>query len=554
MTTRRTQMQWVWGLILLGLVRPAAAQEGQADLDAAMDRKVTAESLQDLAEVATLCEKALEKGLSTDDQAIARQLLTGALYERASQMCRPITLGVPVTAAQVKELRERVMPDLEKIVKHNATFGPAHLLIAQLQSLEGGDAERARKSADQAVECLTANPKLLAAALVLRSGMQSAPADALADLNRAVEVAPDDPDVWQARAMHYLEQKETDKAISDFNSLLEIDKDNMLMQLAVAEALVKAGQVDEGLKHIDLVIQREPSALAYTLRAQVRTIQEKLDEAIQDLDEAAKLDPDDLGLVLMRARLHHAAGNETRAQEDVERVIKTRPDVLPAVELRSAILAAMGKYAEAVKDVQELLKKDPENVLLKLQLAIYLNAGEQSRKAIEVFDEVLKADPQNGIALRGRADAYLNVGEHGKAVADYEVAIKMFPDDSGILNNFAWVLATSPEDGLRSGKRAVEMALKACELTDYELAHILSTLAAAYAETGDFDNAVKWSQKSVDVGDKDIQDQLKQELESYRQKKPWREKKDEASAKPTLPTAPPPDTLSPPKTDGSSQR
>ena len=68
-----------------------------------------------------------------------------------------------------------------------------------------------------------------------------------------------------------------------------------------------------------------------------------------------------------------------------------------------------------------------------------------------------------------------------------------------MLNNFAWVLATSPDDDVRDGKRAVELATKAGELTERERAHILSTLAAAYAETGDFDAARKWSQKSVDM-------------------------------------------------------
>jgi tetratricopeptide (TPR) repeat protein len=262
------------------------------------------------------------------------------------------------------------------------------------------------------------------------------------------------------------------------------------------------------------------------------TRQEKLDDAVKDLDEAAKLAPDDLGLLLMRARLYLAAGRNALAQQDVERVLQTRPDALPAIELRSSILAAMGKFTEAAKDMTELLKKEPDNILLKLQLAMYLHAGNQSRQAIEAFGEVLRVDPQNGFALRGRADAYLNVGEHRKAVTDYEVAIKMFADDSAILNNFAWVLATSPEDEIRDGKRAVEMGLKACELTQYQQAHILSTLAAAYAETGDFETAVKWSQKSVDLGDQDIQEQLKQELESYQRKKPWREKKQEPATEP----------------------
>lgn len=470
MTTRHARIRWMGVLWLLCVAWPALAQEGQPDLDAAMDRKVTAESLQDLAQVAALCEKALEKGLAKDDEAIARKLLTGALYERAKQMCRPVTLGVPVAGPQLKELRERVLPDLEKILKYNAQFGQAHLLIAQLQSLEGGDAQQARKSVDQAIESLADNHERLAEALLLRSGLQSAPADALADLDRAVELAPDDPGVWQARAMHYLEQGEA-----------------------------------------------------------------KYDDAIKDLDEAAKLDPADLGLTLRRAQVHYAAEHNELAYQDIQRVLEARPDVLPAIELRSSILAALGKYAEAAQDVRQLLEKEPDNILLKLQWAIYLNAGNQSRKAIEVFGDVLRADPQNGVALRGRADACLNVGEHRKAVDDYEVVVKMFADDSGILNNFAWVLATSPEDDIRNGKRALEMGLKACELTEYGQAHILSTLAAAYAETGDFENAVKWSQKSVDLGDKEIQEQLKQELENYRQRKPWREKKAEPATEPAKP-------------------
>ncbi len=92
-----------------------------------------------------------------------------------------------------------------------------------------------------------------------------------------------------------------------------------------------------------------------------------------------------------------------------------------------------------------------------------------------------------------------------------------------MLNNLAWVLATSPEDELRDGGRAVELAKQACEVTEYKQAHILSTLAAGYAESGDFDHAVDWSQKAVALGADEMKEQLKKELESYQAKKPWRE-------------------------------
>jgi tetratricopeptide (TPR) repeat protein len=128
------------------------------------------------------------------------------------------------------------------------------------------------------------------------------------------------------------------------------------------------------------------------------------------------------------------------------------------------------------------------------------------------------------MALRGRGDALLSVAKQKEAIADYEQVLKVEPEHSGTLNNLAWVLATSPHDKLRDGRRAIELATKACELTEYKAPHILSTLASGYAETGDFENAKKWSKKAVELGKgTDVVEQLQKELESYEQKKPWRE-------------------------------
>ena len=110
-------------------------------------------------------------------------------------------------------------------------------------------------------------------------------------------------------------------------------------------------------------------------------------------------------------------------------------------------------------------------------------------------------------------------------------AITFSPKDnkerSGILNNLSWTLSTSLAPEVRDGKRALELGIEACELTEYKKPHILSTLAAAYAETGQFDKAIEWSEKAVELGKESHEPQLEQleaELESYRKKEPWREK------------------------------
>jgi tetratricopeptide (TPR) repeat protein len=156
----------------------------------------------------------------------------------------------------------------------------------------------------------------------------------------------------------------------------------------------------------------------------------------------------------------------------------------------------------------------------------------QNRKAIEAFDDLLREEPEHFAALRGRGDAYLNIGKHAEALADYEKALKLQPKDYGLLNNLAWLLATSPDDKIRDGRRAIDLATDACRITEYQLPHILSTLAAAYAETGDFDAAVKWSSKAVEMNDPQHGEELKKELESYKAKKPWRELLAEEPEKP----------------------
>jgi Flp pilus assembly protein TadD len=166
-------------------------------------------------------------------------------------------------------------------------------------------------------------------------------------------------------------------------------------------------------------------------------------------------------------------------------------------------------------------------------------------KAIETDQAVLALDPTEWRALRGLGDAMLNTGRHAEAIANFEKALKLEPKDDGVLNNLAWVLATSPDDKLRDGHRAIQLATDACKLTEYKVPHILSTLAAAYAESGDFANAVKWSTKAVEVAnsskvndkenDQETKDALKKELENYKAKKPTREMLTEEKVEPKKP-------------------
>jgi tetratricopeptide (TPR) repeat protein len=226
----------------------------------------------------------------------------------------------------------------------------------------------------------------------------------------------------------------------------------------------------------------------------------------------------------MRSSLYLEKGDKEKALADADECLRLRPNNGDATRYRAMLLADMDRLDEAVSSMEKLIAREPKeasrNVLVLAQLYV---TKKKSAKALEIYDKYLAKEPENGEFLRGRGDAYLNLGKATEALADYEKAYKIMPKDSGLLNNLAWLLATSTDDKIRDGKRALELAKQACELTEYKLPHILSTLAAAYAENGDFENARKWSAKAVEIGLKDQDEELKKELECYKQNKPWRE-------------------------------
>jgi beta-lactamase regulating signal transducer with metallopeptidase domain/tetratricopeptide (TPR) repeat protein len=149
-------------------------------------------------------------------------------------------------------------------------------------------------------------------------------------------------------------------------------------------------------------------------------------------------------------------------------------------------------------------------------------------EAIAAFSKMIAARPQAHAPLSGRGYVYRLAGRYGDAIADAEALLKLFPDDAQSKFVLADLLASSPIEGTRDGKRALQYAqelVAAAQISHRDsdsIARYLEFAAAAHAELGDFAKAVAVQQEAIAQAATMSTDGMESRLKLYRSNKPYR--------------------------------
>ena len=151
-----------------------------------------------------------------------------------------------------------------------------------------------------------------------------------------------------------------------------------------------------------------------------------------------------------------------------------------------------GDYEKAIAVDTQALQLDPKDARALANRGNCYLVLRENDKAIADYDQALKYDPQNLVARDNLGSAYLYKRNFGRSLAIYESAIQDYPKDWKAYFIAAGILATCPQAEFRDGMKAVDYATKAWELTQGSIPITVDQLAAACAEAGDFDLAVKW--------------------------------------------------------------
>jgi tetratricopeptide (TPR) repeat protein len=143
------------------------------------------------------------------------------------------------------------------------------------------------------------------------------------------------------------------------------------------------------------------------------------------------------------------------------------------------------------------------------------------------LEKALEIDPNYVTAYFYLANTLLQMGRADEAVSQLQKVLTINPGDAEAQKSMAWVLATWPEARIRNGAKAVELAEHANRLTGGRNPIIGVTLAAAYAETGRFPDAIKAAegalQLATDSRNMALAEGIREHIELYRSGQPFRD-------------------------------
>jgi tetratricopeptide (TPR) repeat protein len=245
------------------------------------------------------------------------------------------------------------------------------------------------------------------------------------------------------------------------------------------------------------------------------------DKALADLNEAIRLDP--TLAVAFEQRGYIAYGNKEydKSLADLNEAIWLDPRIRWPYHVRGWIWYRKKDYDKALADYEEALRIDPKEAVFYRDRGNIALVRKQYDKALADYSEAIHLSPTYSVPYLQRAKVWVQKKDYDKALADLNEVVRLDPKGAYGHNALAWFLATCPEGKYRDGRKAVESAQRACEIS--QGAEELATLAAAHAECGDFERAVECQTKAIALAPAEMKSDQEKRLDLYNNKRPYRQ-------------------------------
>ena len=257
----------------------------------------------------------------------------------------------------------------------------------------------------------------------------------------------------------------------------------------------------------------------------------KFAEAVECFTRAIEKNGQNDMAYLARGSAWAELGEYSKAINDYTAALKINPKDPGYYFRRAQAEQAAGSIDAAIADYGECIRLDPKNGQVYASRAGAYNDKGDFSKAIADAEQALQIEPRHPMGWMNRAFARKAMGNYGAAIADLEKVLLLDSKCAEAHNGLGWIYATCPLAEFRNGRKAFTNAKEAYLTTEGTVATCMDTLAAAYAELGDFQAACKWQTKAIEATiAKQDKEEGRARLELYKHEKPYREKKPETNA------------------------
>ncbi len=248
---------------------------------------------------------------------------------------------------------------------------------------------------------------------------------------------------------------------------------------------------------------------------------------IAPLEEVVRMAPESAGFRAVLGESYLRVGRLDDAIRVLEEALKLDPSYDPAFYHLANAYAQKGELDKAIPLLEAALSFAPTHTRARRELAQLMLQRGDVEAALAQFERASEDDPGSALGWLQVANLRVGLGRWPAAVEALERATALTPNDWGLVNFHAWVLACAPDAAARDGARAVSLAEAMIAAIGEQDPGSLDTLAAAYAEVGRFEQAISSAQRALELArgaqQAELATQISARLEQYRAHRPFRD-------------------------------
>ncbi len=316
-----------------------------------------------------------------------------------------------------------------------------------------------------------------------------------------------------------------EERIARFEAARQRDPRNTEILSQLGQAFVEAGKEQQAADVVGEAVAIDPDdPILHQQLGGILADLHQTDRAITELEKALELVASPDTHVLL-GNLLIDTGRTADGMKHYQDALVLAPEDVDANYNLGVALGKQGRQAEAEAHYRAVLRVDGAHAEAANNLGVALLLQKKGSEAVEYFERALRLDPADSQARRNLASALSGEKRTKEAVEVLQDGLARDPKDPELANYLAWIRATSADAAWRNAAEAVRWAEAACAATGNNNPHYLDTLAAAYAEAGRFEDAVRTERRAVELGaaDATVVAEFRPRLAMYESGKPYRQ-------------------------------